>query len=208
MLVLLPMGAFRMPIFLSPDDGNGGAGGGAGGEPKTVPVEALQAERKARQELEKRLADIDAANKAREEKAAADAGEHRKLYESLKPEHEKATARLAELEGRETKRLEKVDARNKERLKALPEAAQKALKPIAATMSPDDFADWLEENGGTFGATSEGVSAGTRRATGQKAEEPIPPEATAHWKKFGERLGVSERDWFEKTWKPLQKKAS
>lgn len=192
-------------------DQNGGeGGGGADDSTKTVPLAALQAERAARAaasekaaNLEKRLADIEAANKAADEDRAAKAGEHKQLYDALKPEHDKATARLAEIEKAEKRREERFSAKNKDRLAALPDAAQKALKPISGTMSAEDFADYLDEHAATFGAVE--VSAGTRRADGRKAEEAIPADASADWQKFGKHLGVSERDWYEKNWKPRQK---
>ena len=190
---------FHFQRFFAPDDG----GGGGGGE-KTVPVEALQAERAKRQELEARLAKIEADGKAADEKRSQEAGDYRKLHDELKPAHEKATAELEALRKAEAKRLERISERNSARIKALPEAAQKALKPIASAMTPDDLADWMDEHGATFGAVIR--PAGTISGAGRGHEEAIPAEASAEWQKYGKNLGVSERDWFDKNWKPRQKK--
>ena len=195
-----------MMVCRAPDDGGGGGGGGGEEAPKVVPVEALQAERKARQELEARLTKIEADRKAAEDKAAADAGEYRKLYEPTKAELETAKARLAGYEAAEAARAEKLQARNEARVKALPEAAQKAAKALVGKLSPEDLAEYLDEHGATFGADPITRPAGTLGNGAGGKGEPIPAECKAEWEKYGKNLGVSERDWFERNWKPRHSK--
>jgi hypothetical protein len=201
-------------VCRSPDDGvagggggggaDAGAGGGGGGGETTVPVAALQAERKARQELEARLAKIESDRKAADDAAAAKSGEYKALYEPLKAEHDKATARLTEFEKREAERTERVKARNDTRIKALPEAAAKALAPLAANLAPEALAEWMDEHLGALVAEAGGTRpAGTiGGGGGKKIEEPIPAAATESWERHGKRLGQSERDYFERVWKP------
>jgi hypothetical protein len=205
-------------VCRSPDDGvaGGGGGGGAdagagagGGAETTVPVAALQAERKARQELEARLAKIESDRKAADDAAAAKSGEYKALYEPLKAEHEKATARLTEFEKREAERTERVKTRNDARIKAFPEAAAKAVAPLAAKLSPEDLADWLDEHAPNIiaeaGATRPaGTVAG---GGGKKNEDPIPAECRAEWERYGKSTGVSDRDWYETNWLKRHPKA-
>ena len=197
------MFVLRMMVCRSPD-GDGGSGGGsdagAGGGETTVPVAALQAERKSRQELEKRLADIESAKKADDERRATEAGEHKKLYEELKPKHESTAARLAELEKREEKRLEKLSERNSTRIKALPESAQKMRKPISAALSPEALDEWLEEHGGTLGAEITRPSGTLGGGGGKKVEDPIPTACTQEWERHGKSIGMSEREWYDINW--------
>lgn len=172
------------------------------GAGKTVPLAALEDERSKRQALEARLAKIESDRKVETEKAATESGKYKELYEPLKGEHERATARLTELEKRETDREARVALRNEERIKALPEKAAKALAPIASKLTPDDLADWLDsslsslvEEAPTFRPS------GTVAGSGKKVEEPIPAAASAEWQKWGKRTGVSEREYFEFNWK-------
>lgn len=188
---------------LSPD-GESGTTGDTGAEPKTVPLEALVAERKARQDLAERLTKIEAERKAAEEKAAGEAGEYKSLFEKLKPEHEKLAGELDTYRKRETERAERLGARNAERIGKLSEAGQKAVKPLVGVMAPDALADWLDENAETFGGTGT-RPAGTQSRDTKGKEDPIPPECSAEWRKHGQALGVSERDWYENTWKPRHK---
>lgn len=198
-----------MTVCRSPD-GDGGGGGGAdagGGEGQTVPLTALQAERTKRHELETRLAAIETSAAAERERAAAEAGRYKELYEPLKAEHETAKGRLSEFERREAERTERVQARNETRIKAFPEAAAKALAPLAAKLSPEDLADWLDEHAPSIIAEAGTTRpAGTVAGNGRKTEEPIPAACTTEWQTHGKRLGITERDWFETNWKPRQKK--
>jgi hypothetical protein len=195
-------------VCRSPDgDGGGGGGGGAdaggGDAAKVVPVEALLAERKARQDLQKQIDDIQAARKAADDAAAAKSGEYKALYEPLKAEHEKATARLTEFEKREAERTEKVKARNDARIKALPEPAAKALAPLAANLAPEALAEWMDEHLGALVADAGGTRpAGTvgGGGGGRKNEDPIPAECKAEWERYGGPTGMTERDWYEKNW--------
>jgi colicin import membrane protein len=200
-------------VCRSPDDGvSGGGGGGAdagaggGGENRSEAglLAALQAERKAGQDLKAQIAKIDADRKAEADAAAAKSGEYKALYEPLKAEHESAKGRLAEFEKREADRTERVKARNEIRIKALPEAAAKALAPLAANLAPEALADWMDEHLSALVA-----EAGTTRPAGtvaggggKKVEDPIPAAATESWERHGKRLGQSERDYFERVWKP------
>lgn len=184
-------------------DGEGSGGGGGDEAPKVVPVEALQAERKARQELEVRLAKIEGDRKAAEEAAAAKAGEYQKLYEPTKAELEAAKAKLAEHEAAAQARTERLAARNETRIKALPEAGQKAVKALAGKLSAEDLADYLDEHGSTFGADVT-RPAGTVSNGGAKKLDEIPAEALAEWERHGKRLGQTDRDYYENVWKPRQ----
>lgn len=195
-----------MPCY-APNDEGGSGGSGAGGsddaDPKLVPVEALRAERKARQELETKLAKLDADRKAAEEKAAADAGEYRKLYEPTKAELDATKAELAKHEAAAAARTERLAARNDARIKALPEAACKAVSALAGKLSAEDLADYLDEHGTTFGA-DERRPAGTVSNGKKPVEDPIPAEALAEWERHGKRLGQSDRSYYENVWKPRQ----
>jgi hypothetical protein len=198
-------------VCRSPDDGVGGgggggadAGGGAGGGEAAGQLAALQAERAKRQDLEARLAKIETDRKAADDAAAAKSGEYKALYEPLKAEHESAKGRLAEFEKREAERTEKVKTRNDARIKALPEAAAKALAPLAANLAPEALAEWMDEHLGALVADAGGTRpAGTiGGGGGKKVEEPIPAAALAEWERHGKRLGQSERDYFERVYKP------
>lgn len=182
------------------------ADGGNNGDEKD-PIKGLQAavaaERKARQEAEARVAAIEADRKKAEEAAAAKAGEYEKLYAGLKPEHEKLAAKLTEYEKRESERVERVKSRNEERIKALPETGRKAVASLASHLPPEALAEWLDDNAALFGADAH-RPAGTQ-ARGAKVEEAIPAECIAEWERFGKRSGISEREWFENTWKPRHK---
>jgi hypothetical protein len=192
-------------VCRSPDDGVGGGGGGA--DAAAGQLAALQAERAKRQAAEDRLAAIEAASKAAEEERAAKAGEYKNLYDPLKAEHEKATARITEFEKREAERTERVKTRNDARIAALPEKAAKALAPIAAALPPEALAEWMDDHLADLVAEAAPARpAGTIAGTGRA--EPIPPEATVDWQKYGKNLGVTEREWFEKNWKPRQKKTT
>lgn len=169
-------------------------------EARTVPVEAVQAERKARQAVEARLAEMESQAKAQAEKAAAERGEFQKLYEEAKPKLERLTA----LEQREQARLERVTARNSERIKALSPEAAAAVGAIAGRMDPEDLADWMDTHLPKLSGTVT-RPAGSQARDHKQGEDPIPPAATSHWERFGKVLGVTERDWFENNWKPLQK---
>jgi hypothetical protein len=200
-------------VCRSPDDGVGGGGGGAdagagGGENRSEAglLAALQAERKAGQDLKAQLAKIESDRKAADEAAATKAGEYQKLYDPLKAEHEKLTAELEGHRKANAERTERVKARNDTRIKALPEAAAKALAPLAANLAPEALAEWMDEHLGALVAEAGGTRpAGTVAGTGRA--EPIPAAATADWQKYGKALGISEREWFEKNWKPRQPKA-
>jgi hypothetical protein len=199
-------------VCRSPDgDGGGGGGGGAdagaggGGENRSEAglLAALQAERKAGQDLKAQLAKIESDRKADDERRATEAGEHKKLYDAIKPEHEAAKGRLAELEKREADRTEKVKARNEVRIKALPEVAAKALAPLAASLAPEALADWMDEHLSALVAEAGTTRpAGTVAGGGKKAEEPIPAAALAEWERHGKRLGQSDRDYYERVYKP------
>lgn len=171
-------------------------------EARTVPVEALQAERKARQAVEERIAAMEAATKAAAEKAAAEAGQFRELYEGAKPK----LARLDELEKRETARIERVSARNNERIKGLAPEVAAALGPIMGKLDADELADWLDTSLPKLVASATVTRpAGSQARDHKQGEDAIPAAATADWKRFGEHLGVTEREWFENNWKPRQK---
>jgi hypothetical protein len=182
-------------------DGEGSGGGGGEDAPNVVPVEALQAERKARQELEVRLAKIEGDRKAAEEAAATKAGEYQKLYEPTKAERDALKAENEAFKAAETARSEKLQARNETRIKALPEASQKAIKALVGKLSPEDVADYLDEHGSTFGAEAT-RPAGTVSNGGRKTEDAIPPEALVEWERHGKRLGQTDREYYENVYKP------
>lgn len=189
----------RLPLFMRSPDGEG-SGGGEGKDPVEGLKAAIAAERKARQEAEALVAAIEAEKKSAAEKAATEAGEFRKLYEGIKPEHDALKGKIAAYEKAEAERTERVKARNADRIKALPEAGQKAVSRLADALPPEALAEWLDDNAALLGVV-ESRPAGTQR--GKVAEEPIPADCTAEWKKFGSY--GTEREWFENTWKPRHK---
>jgi hypothetical protein len=117
------------------------------------------------------------------------------------------TTRLAELEAKETARLERVKTRNDERIKALPEKAQKAIAKLTAKLDADEVSDFLDEDLADLVPEADTRPAGGRRATGTTADEPIPAAATKEWERYGKKLNQSERDYYERVWKPRQKKS-
>jgi type II secretory pathway component HofQ len=198
-------------VCRSPDDGvaGGGGGGGAdagaggGGENRSEAglLAALQAERKAGQDLKAQLAKIESDRKAADEAAATKAGEYQKLYDPLKAEHEKLTAELEGHRKANAERTERVKARNDARIKALPEPAAKALAPLAASLAPEALADWMDEHLSALVAEAGTTRpAGTVAGGGKKVEEPIPAACTQEWERYGRATGVTERDWYENNW--------
>ena len=193
-------------VMRDPGNEGGGAGDDKGKSEADGLKAAVAAERKGRQDAESRLAKIEADSKAAAEAAAAEKGEHKKLYDDLAPKHKEATDRLKALEARETARVEKVATRNAERIKALPETTRKLASGLADKLDADALADWLEDAAPVLGDTTR--PAGTVKGKGGGGEDPIPPAAKTEWATYGQRLGISERDYFENTWKPRQKPAT
>lgn len=169
-------------------------------ETKTVPLSALVTERAETARLKAELAALTTAQTTAAEKAAAEAGEHRKLYEALKPQHDALAGKLADYEKRETARVEALTARNTAKAAALPDAAKKL---VPAGMDADTLAAWLETAAEAF--AEEPVAKGTQRGT-RTGEPPIPAECTAHFEKYGKHLGITERDYYTHTWLPMQPK--
>lgn len=94
----------------------------SGGGKRTEGMQkALTAEREKRQALEQRLAEIEAAQKKRDEEAAAKRGEFEKLYTELKAETDPLREKLTAYQQREQARTEALNKANAEALEALPE---------------------------------------------------------------------------------------
>jgi hypothetical protein len=72
-------------------------------------------------------------------------------------------------------------------LREKPESAPALLRPFLTTQAAE---------------AAPGRPIGTMAGTGKKNEEAIPAECTAEWQRYGATLNISERDWFEKNWKP------
>lgn len=118
---------------------------------KVVPLDALLTERKVRQDLEARIAKIEADRKAADEAEAAKRGEFQRLYEEAKAKAEAAEKELTGLRESATKAAERQRERQTARIAALPDSL-KALVPDALTGDAlDDFLAKLEGMGSATG---------------------------------------------------------
>lgn len=167
-----------------------------GAKPKTVPLAALEAERRKRQDLAAQLAEIERKRQEREAAEAAERGEFERLYQSTSAELEAAKARTMELEQREQERIEAVKADNDQALAQLPEHLR-ALVP--ANLDPFQAQRQIAKLQ-ALATDAERRPAGTRRPTGSKPGDiDPPPECIASAKHHG-------RD--PKTWFPIWLKTS
>jgi len=157
---------------------------------------ALKAERTARQASEQALADykaeIEAANKARDDEAAVKRGEFETLYGTAKTALEESQARVAAYETAAAERAERLTKANDKALKELPAAYRKL---VPAGLSPEDKAEQIR----AVAALAPKVAAGGIAGAGLNgSDEPIPQackdEAALHKR--------DPRFWFDTVWKP------
>lgn len=162
----------------SDDEQTNGATGAEGALTSEQRAEAgrvadLQRERARRQELEGKLAALEAAQADAARKAAEEAGKHRELYEGLKPKHDEIAAKLAAYEARESARVAAVTERNAARIAALPEPFRalvpEGLDPDAASVQVERLEGIARQQSQTFAA---GSQAGAGAGAGKK---PTPP---------------------------------
>ena len=156
--------------------------------------QALTAERKRRQDLEQRLADIEKTQREAREADAKRRGEFEQLYQTASSELEATRAQLADFQAREDGRLKKLTEANTARLAALPESFR-ALVPDG--MTPDLVAEQLTKLESVI--TQNTPTGGIPPRTGAIAQDKIPTQCL----KEAERYGYSDaRVYFEKIWKP------
>lgn len=150
---------------------------------------ALLAERGRRQDLERRIAAIDAEKEAAEAAAAAERGEYRELYEKAEAARAAAAEKLDALTAREAARLERVGSDNAARLAALPEALQ-ALVP--SNLGVDTAAAQIGRLERL--AAEKTYPAGTRRGSGVAPAVVIPDDCAAEAHRHGK-----DPEWWYKT---------
>lgn len=133
----------------------------------------LSSERKARKELQSKLAEMQSAEESRVQAAAAERGEFKELYESQTAEFERLKTAHGELAARETTRLEHLTERNAAAIEALPESYRGL---IPAGLDPDIIAEQIEKIRGIVQAQpghprGGQVGGGTPRGISDEAKE-------------------------------------
>jgi hypothetical protein len=156
--------------------------------------QALTAERKKRQELESRLAGIEAAQREAQEAEAKRRGQFEDLYETASAELANARQELADYKQRESDRLERIIGANQQRLAALPETFR-ALVPDG--LAPDLVAEQISKLEAVLVQNT--PTGGIPPRTGKVAEDKIPTECI----KEAERYGYTDaRNYYNRVWKP------
>lgn len=155
---------------------------------------ALKAERAKRQEFATQLEALKAEQEAAAQKAAEEAGEHKRLYDDIKPKFEALTEELNGYRQREAQRVEALTAKNTERVATLAEH----LKPLVPpNLDPDALSAWLDKAASIAPPTRPaGTQTGTQTAS-------IPQECIDEAK----RLGIDPEKWFHGGWKLRNKKS-
>lgn len=158
--------------------------------------EALQAERKRRQEMEARLSAFEQKQREQAEAEAKKRGEFEALYTSAKSEMEKISSELASYKTKEANRIQALQAENAERLRNLPENFR-ALVPDG--LDPDSTRSQIARLESVLGQAT--PSGGIPPRGTKPAQEKIPEAALLE----AERYGYSDaRSYFEKIFKPRQ----
>lgn len=178
-----------------------GADQKAASRPDAGVLADLAKERKARQDMERRLAEFEAAKADAERKAAEEAGKHRELYEGLKPKYEEALTKLTAYEQREQARIEAVQQRNAARIAALPDDLRDL---VPEGLDPDATTAQIERLEARARKADPGFAKGGAAAGATQSKPSIPEECKA------EALR-NKRDpewWFQNVWAPRQKKGA
>jgi DNA repair exonuclease SbcCD ATPase subunit len=103
----------------------------------------LQAERAKRQELEKALADVQAAQEKREREDAEKAGEYQRLYEELSPRATELEERVKAYEAQEAARTAALVESNAKRIEALPKHLRAVVDALPDSIGADAVARQL-----------------------------------------------------------------
>jgi predicted nuclease with TOPRIM domain len=189
------------PFFLwTADPANPGGGGSSasaeGGESEKAKgglEAAVVAERTKRQELERKLADLEKAQDEAARKKAEEQGEFERLYKETQPRLSEYEARLKDFEKRESKRLDALKTQNKARLEGLPEDWREL---VPAGLDPEAQSEFLAKLEKKLSADP-GPHGGVITKTPKKVEETIPPECI----KEAAKHGRDPADWYRLVWK-------
>ncbi len=170
----------------------------SGGGKRTEGMQkALTAEREKRQALEQRLAEIEAAQKKRDEEAAAKRGEFEKLYTELKAETDPLREKLTAYQQREQARTEALNKANAEALEALPEDLR-GLVPDG--LDPEAKAAQIRKVAAMVGDAPSGGFAPRGR---QKTEsDAIPAEYREQAAREAQRYGMDPKRYYKLRMKP------
>lgn len=158
--------------------------------------EALQAERKRRQEMEARLSAFESKQREQAEAEAKKRGEFESLYTSARSEMQKIQDELAAYKTREAERVQRMQAENAQRLQNLPENFR-ALVPDG--LDPDATRSQIERLESVLGQAT--PTGGIPPRGTKPAQDKIPEAALLE----AERYGYSDaRNYYEKIFKPRQ----
>lgn len=164
---------------------------------KAAETKKRQAAEQRAAELEQRLAEIEAAQKKRDEEAAAKRGEFEKLYTDLKAETDPLREQLTAYQQREQARTEALNKANAEALEALPEDLR-GLVPDG--LDPEAKAAQIRKVAAMIG---EAPSGGFAPRVRQKAEsDAIPAEYREQVAREAQRYGMDPKLYYKLRVKP------
>jgi hypothetical protein len=153
----------------------------------------LARERTARQAAEAKATALEAAQTAAAEEAAKKAGEHKALYDGLKPKYDEATAKLTAWETREAARVAALTARNAARIAALPEDFREL---VPEGLDPDTATAQIEKLEARARKADPKLAQGGAAGIAAGGKPNIPDECKAE-------AAENKRDpqwWFDNVW--------
>ena len=145
-------------------------------------LKALTTERNQRKALAQQLAELQAAEQARQRKAAEEQGKFEDLYKTTQTEAEALREKVTAYEAREAARLDRVTKRNTEAVEALPDA-YRALIPEG--LDPEATATQIEKIKALVAADA------PRHPTGAQANGGKPRGISDEAKREAVRMRVS-----------------